>query len=231
MVKPYFIWDNTSSLTMGLWLSQYPDFVRPLERVNRITIPGRAGVLTLSEGVQIYDPIQLTARVQTPRTANAEALQEWLSGSGLVIFGNQPTRAYKAQITEEVVFSKISNSLMEGLIHFECEPFKRKYPAEADIVLTSSDTVTNPGNVEAYPVITIAGSGDITLVVNSEEFSITDVDTSVTLDCSARLAQTDGENVLQNTEGEFPVLLTGDNTVSWTGSVTSVTITPNWRWR
>ena len=232
MVKPYFIWQNTSSLTMGLWLSQYPDFVRPSERVSRITIPGRAGVLTVSEGSQVYEPISLTCRVQTTRDADADALQAWLSGRGLVIFGNQSTRAYMAHITEEVVFTKISNSLMEANIQFECEPFKRQYPAEADVVLSAAGTVTNPGNVEAYPVITIAGSGDIELTVNDGTFAIDDADTSVTLDCGARLAMgKDGENILERTSGEFPVLLAGNNAISWTGTVTSVTITPNWRWR
>ena len=232
MVKPYFIWQSISSLDMGLWLSQYPDFVRPTERVSQVVIPGRAGILTLSEGLQVYEPITLTCRVQALRTANAEALQGWLSGRGLVIFGNQPARAYMAHIMEEVVFTRISNVLMEAQIQFSCEPFKRQYPAEADITLSAAGTVTNPGNVEAYPVITITGSGDITLTVNDGTFEITDADTSVTLDCSARLAiSNDGKNVLERTSGDFPYLLPGANAISWTGSVTSIVITPNWRWR
>ena len=231
-MMPYFLWKNTDSRTMGLWLSQYPDRVRASERINSVSIPGRAGELVLTEGSNVYEPVRLVTRVQTVPTNDFDMLHDWLSGEGLVVFGSQPNRAWKARIQSEVAFGRISNSLLEASIQFDCEPFKRQFPAETDITMTASGSVVNIGNVEAYPVITITGSGDIVLTVNDKAFSIEDLSSKAVLDCDARMAvDNSGNNILESTDGDFPVLTVGTNTVSWTGTVTSVVITPRWRWR
>ena len=179
-----------------------------------------------------FEPVKLTIQVQTVRRNNFDVLAEWLRGKGTLILGNQSDRAWEGQIIEEVAFNAISNDLCEANINIECKPFKRKYPKENAITLTSGGTVKNPGNVNAKPKISIAGSGNIGLTVNGNLFSITNVVDGVVLDCDARLALNDDEtaSVMEKTDGDFPVLIPGDNTVSWTGTVTSVTIEPRWRW-
>ena len=232
MAEPYFIWNNMNSTSKNLWLSQYPDDVRAAERQSVITVPGRPGALTIKEGDSVYDPVKLACRVQCKRSENSDVLSNWLCGSGLVVFGNQPTRARMAKITNEVRFVRISNDLKEASVIFECEPFKRAYPAESDITLTASTTeLNNVGNVPAQPVIKINGSGDIVLTVNGNEFEVKDVTAQAILDCSARIATEAGESILTQTSGIFPVLNVGNNSVSWEGAVSSVVITPNWRYR
>ena len=229
---PYFIWNDRDSDEMGLWLSQYPDRVRAADRLTKVAVPGRAGRLTISEGPNIYEPISLYVRVQCKTDIDLERLNDWLSGEGILVFGYEPNRCYKARIEDEVAFAKHSNDLLEGSIRFECEPFKRLYPPEPKITLTAAGTVMNKGTVRAFPVIKITGSGDITLTCNSDTVTITDVDTSVTLDSGARIAlDKDGENFLEKTSGMFPKLERGENSISWTGTVTSVEIQRNQRWK
>ena len=228
----YFIWNNTDSEQMGLWVSQFPDRKRGAERINTVTVPNRAGRFYLSEGTAIYEPVTLTIRVQCRWGVDLEAVNDWLSGEGILVLGTEPNKCYKARIIEEVAFGRITNDLLEGQIQFECEPFKMQYPAEPKITLTAAGTVTNKGNVPAYPVIKIMGSGSITFTCNSKTIAVTDVDTSVTLDSGAKIAlDKDGGNFLEHTTGTFPVLQKGDNSISWTGTVTSVEITRNQRWK
>ena len=53
----------------------------------------------------------------------------------------------------------------------------------------------------------------------------------ITLDCEARVAHKSGVLAgLQVDLSEWPVLVPGANAISWTGAVTSVSISPRWRW-
>ena len=114
-------------------------------------------------------------------------------------------------------------------MNFRCFPFWY-LDGVADITLTASTSViTNPGSVYAEPVLTVYGSGDITLMVGTAIVELLGVDGSIIID--SVLKEAFKGNVLQNEKmsGEFPILRPGVNAVSWTGNVSSVTITPNWR--
>ena len=99
-----------------------------------------------------------------------------------------------------------------------------------DITLTTSPTfVNNPGNVYAEPIITVYGSGDITLMVGTTIVQLEGIEDSVTLDSSLMEAYKGADSLNSSMSGEFPLLQPGANAVSWSGSVTSVVVKPNWR--
>lgn len=55
---------------------------------------------------------------------------------------------------------------------------------------------------------------------------------SITIDvpCSAKLAYHEGINLTGSLTGDdWPTLPVGSTAISWTGNVTRLTITPNWR--
>ena len=100
----------------------------------------------------------------------------------------------------------------------------------APITLTQSGSfVTNPGSVRAEPVITVYGTGTITLMVGMTITELKGVLGSVTLDTPLMEAYSEATSMNSAMSGNFPVLLPGQNAVSWTGSVTKVEIRPNWR--
>lgn len=232
-MNPYFVWKGIDSRHMRLWVAQYPALTRGAERVNQVTIPGRSGVLTLLEGAAVYDPIQLVIRVQAPARSNFDVLSDWLSGSGELILGLQSDRLYTGRIINEVAFNKVSNDIKEASVSFLCDPFKQQYPKEAAIELTSAGTIYNPGNVDALPIIKVSGSGDVALTVNSSTITLTGMTAAIVLNSSARIATNNAgtANRLSKTSGDFPVFVPGNNTISWTGTVTKLTINPEWRWR
>lgn len=235
MAAPYFIWKSVDSRTFGIWVSQYPDIVRPQERVNHLTIAGRAGQLTTTEGEDIYEPITLQMRIQlTSSRSNWQNIIDWLSGDSLLVLGRRPNRAYTARLVSEVAFTKYSNDIAEATLEFEAEPFTQSYPTEDPVVVDVSEspyTFYNNTDTIAYPIISLYGTGEVTVTVNDNTLTIADISNDAILDCGALMA-TDalGANILDSTTGDFFNLRKGLNTVSWTGDVTGITIQPKWRW-
>ena len=97
-------------------------------------------------------------------------------------------------------------------------------------------TVTNSGNFISKPTMTIFGSGDIGVYLNGIQlFQIALGDAEyITIDCAAMEAYKDTLETLQNrlVTGDYSnfVLNPGDNTISFTGSVTKFEISNYSRW-
>lgn len=101
-----------------------------------------------------------------------------------------------------------------------------------DITLTTSGQfINNPYCVASEPVITVTGSGDITLMVGQYIILLEDVEGSITID--SRLQEAYNGDELQNGKmtGDFPKLVPGQNAVSWTGNMISMVVKPCWRTR
>ena len=87
----------------------------------------------------------------------------------------------------------------------------------------------NPTGIQAKPLITITGSGNITLLVGMQIIQLKGITNGIVLDSDLQEAY--WENTLKNSSmtGEFPVLGEGRTAISWTGgSVSEVKVTPRW---
>ena len=100
---------------------------------------------------------------------------------------------------------------------------------ETPVTLTASGSVTGPNPFPALPLIEVTGSGDITLTVGDVDVGITGLENKITLDSETQNAYNGATNLngIINAP-DFPVLREGANNISWTGTVTSVKITPRW---
>ena len=54
MADRYFIWNGVNSSTKHIIMNDRAPIIRPEERVNHVTIPGRMGELTQVEGEDIF---------------------------------------------------------------------------------------------------------------------------------------------------------------------------------
>ena len=230
----YFIWNGTNSTNMGIRLQSMPQVVRPEERVSHVTIPGRAGELTLTEGSNIFESYIQTVPIVVDSLAHVKAAETWLKGSGTVTFCCEPERKQNARIINAVTFQKHSrnSSWWEAEVQFYCDPLKEAATTEEDIEITSSGTtVTNPGDVIARPLIVITGSGAITIRAGGQQISLTGVESGWQVDSDLEWVMDAQGNPLAGVyTGEFPLLGTGTKAVQFTGSVTKLTITPRWRY-
>ena len=227
----YFIWNGTDSRTKHIRVNNRVPIVRPEERVEHITIPGRAGELTQVEGEYIFNSYIQTVNLEVLGAAYVPAAEVWLAGAGEVTFDTQATLKQKARIINAVTFEKVSRNLdiWKAEVQFYCEPFK-SLTDEEDIEVTSSGTtLTNPGTLPALPEIQIEGSGAVSISINGVTLIIPDLTSGWTADCANKWICQNGVPQFGAWQGSFPEIPVGESTLLYTGNVTAITITPHWR--
>ena len=231
MATDWFTWNGTRCTEYGIRVSEQPPLTIPSERVTYTNVPGRPGSLTTLEGADVYDDLVLTATCWLSDPTQIPAIAGWLKDSGTVTFANRPGGYYKARVANQISFEKIlrGHPHRSFAVNFRCKPFW--YQADvADVTLTTSTTfVNNPGNVYAEPIITMYGSGDITLMVGTTIVQLEGIEDSITLDTPLMEAYKGTTSLNGSMSGEFPLLQPGANAVSWSGNVTKVIVKPNWR--
>ena len=231
-MKDYFIWNGVKSTDYGIHVSEHPPITLPAERTTQTNVPGRPGSLTTLEGDDVYDDLLLTVTCFVTDTSRIADITRWLKGGGKVTFANRLGGYYKARVVNQIPFDKIlrGNPHCSFSVNFRCFPFWYLEDV-ADITVTqSSSVVTNPGSVYAEPVITVYGSGTITLMVGTTIVELENITGLVVIDSMLKEAYMGTTLMNDHMTGEFPVLVPGVNGISWTGSVSQVVVQPNWRY-
>jgi predicted phage tail component-like protein len=231
----YILWNNKDSRDIkGLLISELPPITKPNLRVKETVIDGVDGSLIEELGYESYDK---TVVIGLKIGADIDKIIEFFTGSGEVIFSNEPDKYYIARITKNIDFSRLLRFNV-AKVTFRVQPFKYK-KAEVAREATSdthSVVVRNDGNYIAKPIITITGSGSIDLFVNNEmvcQYNFQNDPYSeniVVIDSERQDAYY--ENTLKNRYmvGEFPVFEKGINSITWSGAVESIKITKYSRW-
>ena len=227
----WFVWRGIDSRAMGVWVSELPQPTRAAERTQEISIPGRAGALTLKEGVNVHEAYQKDCRITVPYTADFPALLDWLTGDGDVIFANEPDRVYRAHIAAQVQFSRIGNVMKQATIPFYVHPHKGQFPPESDIALNASGSIYNPGTVASMPMVTLTLTASAEAEIGGETMTFTHTGAgqeTITIDCEAELVTKDGEIWEGDVAGNFWRIPPGASDVTLTGC--TAVIRPRWRW-
>lgn len=87
--------------------------------------------------------------------------------------------------------------------------------------------MNNPGNVFSEPIITVTDSREITLIVGMTIVELSEVNGDITIDSTLQEAYSGYTSMNNCMSGDFPTLPPGSNTISWTGNVSYLTVTPN----
>ena len=217
----------------GVELLSMPTRPHPALKGDSIDIPGRDGKLFMSEDA--YDRVLVSLRMIAVN-GNMDAVNDWLTGSGKLRFGDEPNRAYDAMVTKEFSVSNRNDRLVgrEFSVTFDCSPYRYEYPETAAVTLTTSGgIVTNPGTVYSQPRIKLTGSGDITLGIGEYSIEATGLTDGAIIDSDLQeVFSLDGleSRNAYFTMDEFPRLSPGTNIISWTGNVTKVEIEPRGRY-
>ena len=90
--------------------------------------------------------------------------------------------------------------------------------------LTSLSTFSITTYSTIYPTLTIACSGDVSITINNKTFYLNDTNGTYTLDCKNKEIY-DSNNVNKSglMNGDFPTFINGTNSISTTGTITSIT--------
>lgn len=226
----WFKFKGKDSRDFGILISSALQQTKPERRVEHITIPGRNGELTQDEDT--YEPYTISMQCSTRGSDRLDEIVTWLNGAGELILATEPDKVYKASIYNKIAISDVIYLYNSFLIQFRVHPFKYSVNAYGDTLeLTTATKVRNSGSIYSEPIITVYGSGDITLNINDKNYPLYDVDGSITID--SEMMEVFKGNTNQNSKYgavEFPRLEVGENNISWTGNVEKVEIHPKWRW-
>ncbi len=232
LTEAWFEFAGTRSDRMGVRLLAMPKRPHAAEKGELLTVPGRSGYLWMSEG-GARETIDISAECESMDGYNADAVSAWLSGDGLLIFSDEPNRAYRARVIDE--YTRESRFLhfdaQKFGVVFTCQPHRYLYPAADIIKFTAAGYATNPGTAASSPRIVITGSGDMTVNVGAYQIDISGG--SIIVDSEMQdCFDTDGITLANNRVSmeEFPVLNPGANRISWSGGVTNVAIEGRWRY-
>ena len=237
-MEPYFIFRGIDSRDIGVVVEDMFDVHRPKRNVQTIQVPGRDGRLTQDDGT--YDTYTISGKVNC-FGAPLSDVYAWLSGSGDLILGDEPTRSIRASATAQVKNTRFRcDGCYDSLtVSFDCQPFRyhvEQTEGANDIPLTASPaTVTNPGTYASAPRLTIEGTGGAVLTIGTQIVEVTDLAGGVIVDAELCECFDLTETALRNDrvtlmDDRFPVLHPGANIISWTGDgVTKVTVAPRWR--
>ena len=223
---PNFIFNGIDSNDY-LIVNKLPSIFKASKDIQKIEIDGRDGFLTQDNGSykSIIKPVECSLR----NLDNIDYICSWLTGSGNVIFSNEPDKVYKAIIINQIEFSKILREFHSFIIQFECQP--HKYSIDNNIItLDAPQTVFNPSTVNSKPIIKLYGTGDVNLIINENIINLTNVSEYVTIDSDIQDAFKDTLPKNNDMAGEFPEFIAGTNYINWSGTVTKIEITPNWRY-
>ena len=188
-------------------------------------VPGRDGVLLLDnqrlKPVERAFPLRLIDDVYQSTTEIAE----WLGVKGWhdLEFSWDEGYIYQATVINTISISEVLKQLGKLQVVFLVHPIKY-FKDNSKITVIKWGTVINRGNVEAKPLIELAGSGNTTITINGRRTVLEDVQGSITLDMKNRMVYKGNlsawEKVVREEGSVFPHLDVGNNSISWTGDFT-----------
>ena len=232
-MNDHVIFKGTNSLDVGLIVTELPEILLPEERVTFTSVPGKSGTLTQREGDDVFNDVTLTVTCYIRRVTEeaVAAISAYFRGSGQLRLPNRPNGYYEATVVNQIPFSKILRGKAPRTfpVNFRCKPLFRLDAGDVPTpIAASGDFILNPTNIRSKPLIQLSGSGDITLMVGTQIIELTGIEDGISLDSEYQEAYSGEELQNDKMSGEFPVLVPGNNAITWTGTVTGVTITPRW---
>jgi predicted phage tail component-like protein len=165
-----FTFNNVHSRDMGVVFKSDDRTLLPAKRITQYKIPGKSGTYDIADG---YDNRQISCTVAFVGAGNAyagvrqtaRAVAEWLSGDGLLIFDDEPEKAYSAKVIDGIGIEQIAVT-GRCSVTFLCEPFAESigYNQKAVQSVSLPDTVTInvKGTQETDGLIYITARGTIT---------------------------------------------------------------------
>lgn len=235
--NPEITYNGVSSEDMGVIVTKLPDFHRAPRRITQTDVPGRSRPVIKDEGG--YDTYQTELEINANGVPLSE-IYDWLRGEGwMVSSDDEDFMAYVylyGQIDDDRF--RVEGECFDNLrLTLTVEPYRREADERA-IVLTQEGTFGGRGHDAALPLITVTGSGDVSLMVNGSTVLIDGLDGSLTLDSDAGVAYTGTVDEMVWAGGMVTLLdgwpelepEGGANLINWSGNVTQVVIQPQWRY-
>ncbi|MFP7215910.1 phage tail protein [Lactococcus garvieae] len=234
------VWSGKDLNDFGMRLHADLKFDGVERDVDEIEIPGRNGVVVRDN--HRFKPVdqnfEFTISLLKGKSNLENQIKEAQSFiSGLYGFKDfswtgEPNYIFKAKVNGKSSTSR-SNPL-RATVAVPVKLFPMKYlKASYDTARTlkSGESFQNKGTQVAYPIITLTGTGDVTLTVNDKKFVLKNITDGVVIDSENQVVTDLSKKHSQMDKVysyPFPNLKTGLNTISWDNTVFTGTIIERW---
>lgn len=234
------VFNGISSRDVGIEVETFPTYDVPEREYEAIHVPGRNGDVVIDNGTYKNTQRSYYVSIATYNLSYHQKMAgvaKWLhssSGYARLEDSYEPDFYRQAYYNEQVNFENLFNEAGRATINFVCKPQKFLKSGEIPIEFTSAGSIQNGTINISLPkieVITDNTQGEI----NISGIRVTvaaNAGTSIIIDSELQDAY-NNQNVNKNlsitlNDGEFPVLKPGKNTISFSGGVQSLKITPRW---
>lgn len=226
---------------MGLRIESKNVFSGPEYEVDFLSIPGRDGDLIAGSGrfpnIQVTYSVFIPAKTISELSQKITAVKAWLY-SGLNSYHTLSDTYNTAFFRHAVFDGKLDiedelNRIGIFTISFSCKPFRYDAAGTESITLATGEALLNPYPFTSKPILRIEGMGKGALTIQSEgsnaTWNFTAIDGYIEADSEQMNFYKDAEPKNDTVSGDgFPLLYPGENTVSFSGGITAVTVIPRW---
>jgi len=220
------------STVTNVLIEEAPETNRPARKVDRYEVPGRNGDIVVAQDAwenvpRTYDLVAYGGDYNQMTSA----LMEWLyAPSGYQRLEDSfDALVYRlAYVSEATDIENLVNENGRCTVSFECDPRRFLKAGESAVTLSGTGTITNPTRFTAKPVITVSGSGNGTIECGGNTITIAGIYDGMTIDCEQMDAYAGTTNLNNLVSGSFPVIPGGEQTITITGGITSISVVPNW---
>lgn len=219
-----------------VFIHKMPDHRKASMRFSEYYVNGRDGALHVDEGLANFD-ISATLIMINGLPATRQLINAWADGTGKLVTSDDLTHAYEATVKQEIQWTRVMSNKLDGVQRFHdaavitwnCQPYMVE-AVDSQIEVTESQAIVNPGSATALPMIQVNGSGDVSFSVNGKEISIADMTANVPVYIDSATGYVYTAQGATAMTGDFPELQLGANTITIGTGITSLLITPHWRW-
>lgn len=222
-----------SDSVAGLVVVSLPPISKPAMRYTSEDIDGRDGDTATRLGYAAYDK---ELGIGLHGGFDIDRVIEYFATSGEVVFSSEPDKVYRFEQFEAIDFERLVR-FRTATVKFHVQPFKTSLLCQPRSFAGAGGvaTVTNTGNVDAAPVVTVEAAGHVVITLDGSPVLSIDRkgDYTAVIDVAALEAATP-EGVLLNRDitGDYErlTLSRGRHTVKWSGAVKALTIADYSRW-
>ena len=225
-------WKNKSSKEIeGLIITNTPPITKPKMKVDKIEIDGRDGDIIEKVGYESYTK---NVGIGLARNYDIDEVIKYFTGDGELILSDEPDKVYIASIFDDVDYERLLQ-IRKATVKFHVQPYKYlKDESKVSLSITTQTSVEveNKGLEVSKPIFMLEGSGTIEIAVNGInifKYTFPNGENKVIVDSLKEEAYLEGVYKNRNML-EFPKLEVGNNTISWTGTLTKIEIEPKSRW-
>lgn len=223
---PKFTFNNYDSYDdLGIIVNEISPITLPQRDIESIQVEGSNRILHIDKGA--FLPIPAKIKCTLYDVSKLDTLKQLFKASGEIEFSDNPGRVYKCTNTNQVDWTRFKGltEIRDFNLNFELEPVA--FGDEIEVTKTESDTFIADGTENSNPVITVTGTGILSL----NGISVNFLESGITLDCENMEAYTG--LISKNDKiklDDFPYVKPGANDLVLPATITSVTITYRERW-